>query len=306
MHLHPAGSKRTIQETLANIKMKFGLLITYLSIHSTFSFGQDTIQVEPSRFYTSEAEPTRGKDFASRVKYAREDIVFNQKFRKVEYCYYYDNKRICYGNTYQLIGDFTLQIGDSVSSNAIQSWTYRKMESGQYLVYRFHNGLYEIGKAKQLIPFEVIGSLFTMTRDKSDTLWIADYSTVNSANPYSKPKYSYPKASLEDKIYELKKVDQPPTLLTGELIPDTIVRARTDGCLSEPYQRVRTMTFIVTEDGYIKNIEQGNGNFDIEYCPQYILELMTIISNYGQLKPAILNGKPVNVKYIINVDMKNG
>lgn len=291
---------------LANIKMKFGLLIIFLSILSTFSFGQDTIRVEPSKFYTSEEEPTRGKDFASRVKYAREDIVFNQNFRKVEYCYYYDNKRICYGNTYQLIGDSTLQIGDSASSNAIQTWTYRKMKSRQYLVYRFHNGLYEIGKAKELIPFEVIGSLFTMTWDKSDTLWIADYSTVSSNNPYSKPKYSYPKASIEGKIYEFEKVDQPPTLLTGELIPDTIMRARTDRCLSEPYQRVITMSFIVTEDGHIKNIEQGFGNFDIEYCSLYILELMTIISNYGQLKPALLDGKPVNVKCIVNIDMKNG
>ncbi len=75
------------------------LSIAPLFLSVAACFGQDTLKVEPSRFYSSVHEPFQGKDFAFSVQRSREDIVFSDSHQRIEYCYYYDTRGICFGTT---------------------------------------------------------------------------------------------------------------------------------------------------------------------------------------------------------------
>ena len=277
-------------------------LVLYFLLTTIPSIAQDTIRVEPTSYYSSQDEPVRGKGFASRVKYAREDIIFNAHHKRIEYCYYYDKERTCFGDTYKLIGDTILQINDSSDSTLNQYWKYEIQDNGDYLVYRHHNGIYETGYAKELVPF-ILKDLYILSGDTSDTLWSEHFINYNPNSWHYEPQFIYPKKSIKDKIYDLDKVDSTPTFLSGQLLPDTIQHYRTSYCYGEPHLMLRNMIFIVTSEGEIINIEQGFGSFDMSFCPYYIQELMIIISKFGPLKPATINGDPVSVRYSINIKM---
>lgn len=259
-------------------------------------FGQDTIRVETSIYYTSKKEPNRGKYFASGVKYAREDIVFSETHKRIDYCYYYDNERNCYGTNYQLTSDTTLDMDGEI-------WNYRK-QGDQYFVERYFNGTYECGFTKSLIPFETLGRFTTTTADKIDTLWTTDYSADNPSSPYDKPLWIFHKTKIKGKIYDQDKIDEPPAFLNGDPLK-TIYLNRTDGCLSEPYYFIRELKFVITKEGNIVNIEQSLGNFDLDYCPYYVMDLMRYLLQSGQLKPGKLKGQNVNVLWTLKVEMNS-
>ena len=252
---------------------------------------QDTIRME-KRVDISPKEFNNGRFDGSR--YAREDIVLSANSRRIDYCYYYKNKRYCFGNTYTLSGDTLLKISD-------QEWTCEKQPNGQFLVHRLHEGLYESGLADQLVPLGKIRitSIYPTT---GDTLWMVDYKTFNTADLHR--SYSYPKAKTAGKVYEMSQVETMPAFPDGTALPQKIKHPRSDGCYNEPFYFVDTMSFIVTGQGAIKNIRQEWGNFEMTSCPQYILELMKMICRYGTLKPATLHGENVHVKYRIAIEME--
>ena len=270
-------------------KAAFLLLFTWC--FGSEATAQDTIRME-KRVNLSRSEFNNGRTNKSR--YAREDIVLNANSRRIDYCYYYKNKRYCFGDTYTLSGEATLKISD-------QEWAYEKQPNGQFLVHRLHDGLFESGLADQLMPLGKIriASIYPAT---GDTLWLVDYKTFNTADEHR--SYSYPKAKTAGKVYEMNQVETMPTLPDGTALPQKIKHPRSDGCYNEPFYFVDTMSFIVTGQGAIKNIQQEAGNFDLTYCPQYILELMKMICGYGTLKPATLHGENVQVKYRIAIEME--
>lgn len=266
--------------------------VTFLLFACCFglkSAAQDTIRIE-KRVNLSAREFNNGRAVKSR--YAREDIVLSANSRRIDYCYYYKNSRYCFGDTYTLSGEATLKISD-------QEWTYEKQPNGQFLVHRLHEGLYESGLADQLVPLGKIriASIYPVT---GDTLWMVDYKTFNTADEHR--SYFYPKAKTAGKVYEMNQVETMPTFPDGTALPQKIKHSRSDGCYNEPFYFVDTMSFIVTGQGAIKNIQQEAGNFELAYCPQYILELMKIICAYGTLKPATLHGENVQVKYRIAIE----
>jgi hypothetical protein len=274
------------------LKLTLFIITFFLSVASCF--GQDTIRVETSTYYTSDKEPKRGKHFASRVKYAREDIVFSDTHKRIDYCYYYDNKRQCYGTTYQITSDTTLDIDGAV-------WHY-KNQGDKYFLERYFNGTYECGSAKLLIPLETVGLFTTTTADKIDILWTTDYAADKPSQPYDKPLWTFHKTKIKGKIYAKDKIDEQPTFMNGDTLK-TIFLNRKDGCISEPYYYVSALKFVITKEGRIVNIEQSIGNIDLDYCPSYVMDLIRYLLQSGQIKPAKVKGQNVNVQWTLKVEM---
>ncbi|HYV95233.1 MAG TPA: hypothetical protein VE978_25890 [Chitinophagales bacterium] len=258
--------------------------------------GQDTIRLDKSVHYSSSTEPYRSKYFASCAKYAREVIVFSDTHKRIEYCYYYDNERFCFGKTYKLTDDSVLDMDE-------EKWVYKK-QGDKYFVNRFFKGTYESGYAISLMPFETTGIFTTTTSDKIDTLWTTDYSADHQDNPYDHPKYEFHKTRVSGKIYDAKKIDELPAFLNGDSIKEISLR-RTDGCIGEPFYYVRTMTFVITKEGRIVNIEQDYGNFDLDFCPYYVMDLIRLIYQLSPVKPAKVKGESVNVRWIVKVNMND-
>ncbi|MCF8298386.1 MAG: hypothetical protein K9J13_12640 [Saprospiraceae bacterium] len=283
--------------------MKRTLLLTIfiLSLIS-YSFGQKRIRVEPiSRYSRLKKENRNSRWMHSFAKRAREDIIYSDTHKRVEYCYYLGFERICYGETYRLIGDSTLQIGDTLYNNKVHQWTYRKLENGNFFVYSNFDNVYEFGIVKELIPFERIGNFIVTKKNKKDTLWIADYSKVDMSKLYSEPIIQIYKSKICGKIYDADEVDISPSLINGDSIPE-IKLERLSYQFCEPWMMVvKNMSFIISNTGVILNIEQYNGFFDNN--DPYILELMKEIIKMEPLKPAIVDGEYVNSKCYVEIDM---
>jgi hypothetical protein len=256
---------------------------------------QDTIRVERSHHYTRKEDPNRGMLFAAKVRYAREDIVFSETHKRIEYCYYYDQQRICYGTNYWLSSDSTIDIDDI-------RWHFVR-QGRRYFVSRYFDGTYESGYVRSLIPFETIGLFTTTTADRAITLWTTDYRTDRASNPYDKPRWIFHKTKIQGKLYEPANIDEAPTLLNGEALKPISLQRR-DGCYNEPFYQVRELKFVVTETGRIINIEQSIGNIDLDFCPYYVMDLMRALIQYGPLKPAKLKGQNVAVLWTLAVDMR--
>jgi hypothetical protein len=84
------------------MKYFLGLIVLLFSV-SIKTYSQDTLKIGPSYNYSSTTNPHIGKVFASRIEYGLEKIVFNENFKIMEYCYYYDKKRHSYRTTYQIL-----------------------------------------------------------------------------------------------------------------------------------------------------------------------------------------------------------
>ncbi len=112
-----------------NLKSSWSLLkIMLFSCFSLLAYGQDTIKREASIKFSSIEFPVKSKRFISKVRYAREDIVYNPNKNRIEFCYYYDQKRICLGESYQIIKDSIILIYSSFSDSVFQEWSYSKIE----------------------------------------------------------------------------------------------------------------------------------------------------------------------------------
>jgi hypothetical protein len=254
--------------------------------------GQDTIRVEPSYYYTSDKEPNRGKDFAFRVKYAREDIVYSDTLKRIEYCYYYDNERYCYGKTYHILSDSTIDIDGVV-------WQ-KKRRGHDYSIVRYFSNLRENGYANSLIPFKTKGHCITTTADKIDTLWRTDYWDDNVDRPYEKPLRTFHKSNIEGKVYNQNEIDVLPTLLNGDTL-STIHLDAIAGCYSEPLYYLSELQFVITSEGRIVNVEVSQGFVDLDSCPEYFMQIVYQIYEKGQFTPARRKGQNVNVLWKVKV-----
>jgi hypothetical protein len=269
-----------------------GLLILMFFICGIACLGQDTIRVEPSYYYSSDKEPNRGKDFYFRVKYAREDIVYSDTLKRIEYCYYYDNERYSYGKTYHILSDSTFEIDGVV-------WHYQN-QGDRYFVERYFNNLYERGFVKTLMPFETTGTFATMTAEKIDTLWTTDYSTDKPSKPYDRPSRIFHKSNIEGKVYTQNEIDVLPTLLNGDTLT-TIHLDAIAGCYSEPLYYLSELQFVITSEGRIVNVEASQGFIDLDFCPEYFMQIVYQIYEKGQFTPAKRKGQNVNVLWKVKV-----
>jgi hypothetical protein len=270
-----------------------------LFITPNFLISQDTIKVEESSEYFSASNTWGSMEFNAKVKYSREDIVFSDNLKRIEYCFYYDNQRNCHGKTYELQNDSTLSIFES-QDTLIYNFQYKNSDS--LFIYGENNNTYEFGYVNSLIPL-LPYEIYTLNEHKTDTLWISDFSNFSPENPYSTPKWTYPTNKINGKIYSSSEVDILPTTSNGQQLPSNINLKRTKHCINEPLLFIQSMEFTIDNKGRIKNIKQKIGNFESNYCPYYLMEVMKIISNYGTLNPAKINGEEVWMKYEINVKM---
>lgn len=278
------------------------LLSIFILSLASYCLGQDTIRVEPISYYSPLVEENlNNRWLSSAAKRAREDIIYSDTHKKVEYCYYLGFERICYGESYRLIGDSTLQIGDTLYNNKVHQWTYRKLKNGNFFVYSNFDDVYEFGTVKELIPFERIGKFVITKTNKKDTLWIADYSKFDMSKPYTEPIIKIYKSKIKGKIYDSDEVDISPSLINGDSIPE-IKLERFSYRYNEPMMMVvKNVSIIISKTGVILNIEQYNGS--LENHAQYILELMKEIVKMEPLKPAMVNGEYVNSKFYVEIDM---
>jgi hypothetical protein len=281
------------------------LILLILLVNTLFCFGQDTIKFEPSVFYSSKEYPNRSKAFAFQAQFAREVIMFSETKKRIEYCYYYDNERVCFGESYEILNDSVIQIKSKFSDSIFENWKHKIADNNSYLVQRKYGSYCETGTVNSLMPFLKTGKFITQHQSSKDTLWITDYTNYNFKGPYrTAPSYYFPKAKIKEKIYQDFEVDKMPTTIKGDSIFN-ISLARKDYCLSEPMTAVRTITFVVTSSGEIKNIEQFEGNFDLQYCPFYIMELMKQVLSIGRWIPGKVDGKNVNVKCYADIEMQD-
>jgi len=281
------------------------LLILILFFYTISCFSQDTIKIEPSIQYSSKDYPTRSKDFAFKSQFAREDIIFSENKKRVEYCYYYDNERVCFGDCYEILNDSIIQIKTQFSDSTSEIWNFEITENNKYLVRRIHNRFTETGVVSSLIPFLKTGKFITQYEGNKDTLWVTDYTNYNFKGPYrTKPNYYFPEAKINGNVYRDFEVDKIPTTVKGDSVIK-ISLERTDYCLCEPMTAIRTLTFVVTTNGEIKNIRQFEGNFDLQYCPFYIMDLTRELILKGRWIPGEIESKKVNVRCYIGIDMKD-
>jgi hypothetical protein len=282
--------------TRLNIGINRCLFSFFVFLGGLPSYGQDTIKVEKSYYYkTSDLPPRNSRMFHGSMKYGREDIIYSDSASRIEFCYYFNNERNCFGTTYKLIGDSVLSIDST-------KWFYKKIAS-RYFLSRYLDGVYESGWAIKLIPLITDGLFVTTTSDRIDTLWTTAYQSGERNNPYSCPHRKINRLVFSDKIYRADRVDEVPTFMNGDKI-DTI-RLKKDDLLvfSEPYMYIRTIKFIVTKEGRIVNVEQDFGSFTENDCHDYLYSLMKNIVCRSPLRAAKRKGKNVNVLWIVKVDM---
>jgi hypothetical protein len=279
--------------------MKFRIIILLLLVLSSAnSYSQDTIRTGKSFHYSAEeVQRLSGKGFYG--KYGQENIIFNQNHIKVEYCYYNEAIRTCYGYHYRIINDSTLTIGDSLGDKPLEAWTFKELPNHRYYVYRIKDGFLESGEVDTLIPLRQIKPFVTTTIDKKDTLWQTnDFTCLNRKIGYYTTDFNVSK--VNGKIYDYFQIDQAPLQLNG----DSLLSIEIEGirpCYSQPMTWINTVTCIITKEGDIVNIEQALGGIS-DNCSYTMMEINRLISNWGKVKPATLNGIPVNVRWFIKID----
>lgn len=276
--------------------MKKILLIIFIIIKIVLTCNaQDTLRVEKSIYYTKENIPMRVKENSSTIKYAREDIVFSPTRRRVEYCYYFENERRCFGNTYELINDSILYIDG-------QTWIYIK-SGDRYFVKREKDIFIEYGFVSTLIPFETSGHFTTITIDKHDTLWYTNYPIDIPSIRDEQLSIKFHKSNIEDVVYQSNEIEKYPCFMNGDSIKSIHI-SQSFGCISEPYYHIKEAKFIITKNGRIVNVDQSIGNYDTD-CPNYLINLITEILKLGQLEPAKIGNENVNVLWKLKVEVNN-
>lgn len=109
---------------------------------------------------------------------------------------------------------------------------------------------------------------------------------------------------LEAKVYEIEEVDKEPSLENGEPLPKKISYYRKHFSYGEPQMNGNVLlSFVITKEGFTKNIKQNSGLIDLKYFPDLRMELLTEIKKLGRLKPAFFKNKAVDVLFTIDFDL---
>lgn len=257
------------------------------------SYSQDTIKVAPSIYYLSSLNQD-SRSFYGSVQYAREDIVYTDSLREIQYCYYMDSIRHCLGSTYQIKQNNLLLVSNHRDTT---QWNINKLSDSLYQVHALIDGFYTHGLASSIVPLRFVKDLITTTADKKDTLWYTRYE-YSLHDPEGYPIYTLYKSAILGKVYESKQCDVPPTRRDG-LSFTSIVWDCAEGCYNDPYYVVNRTTFIITSEGRIKNISEF-GNLDWSCAAVYIDFLKAVYRNSPVL-PATRKTKPINIKWTVDV-----
>lgn len=262
---------------------------------------QDTLLIKPSVRITSENK----KNYFSKGfhgEYGREDIVFTKTHKKIDYCYYLDGVRNCISDDYFILNDSTLMVNDSANI-----WNYKLLSNNNYLLHKTDGSVFTSGIASSLIPLLFDGKLYSINVLTNDTLFSTSFFYPRHFNPKGvasiKPYTSY----IKGKLYEYNEIDKAPSLLNGDSIPWIKLKDFDDICYHEPYLKELTLiTIIVSIDGSIKLVDQAIGNYNMEYCDsKTYIDILNYLNSLGKLKPALYQGKPVNVRWFIKVHRNN-
>jgi len=263
-----------------------------------YSYSQDTLKLDKKVEYFSISDTVgiledHFFNIYTRAKYVRELIKFSDKYFKLEYCFYYDNKRYVHDYAqfnYKISNEeINIQYG---SLN--ETWTYDKKSDTLYYLTRLHDGFYEKGFAKTLIPFEKTRKFYTYNNN-GDTLWETRY----SGNYYPIIKlYNY---NISDTVYEFSEVDKKPkhyeeVNYSNIKIPTSMVNMP----IWENYLDCSYifLSAIINNKGYLQNIKFLRSCADVYFEQTALQEL----AKFGLFSPGTRNGKPVNVK--INILVK--
>lgn len=264
----------------------------------------DTVYVTERVEFSSK----RHKDFFGKGyhgKYGREDIIFNERHKKIAYCYYEDGKRSCRSREYKILNDSTLWVDNFDSwknDNGAITWRYKKIAEDSFYIYRFDSTFYESGYASSLIPLIIPGELTTTLANKKDTLWRLAYPLKWYAYYWRHFVVSFHKTHINGKLYEYNEIDNVPTHKDGHSLGKIEIEGII-GCPCEPFceEKGHTISCTITSEGHIRNIEIAFGCLN-EYCPYTFMEIICELQNWGQLKPATQNGQNVNVRWFITVE----
>lgn len=276
-----------------HLKIAFVLLWVSLYAHS-----QDTIRVGESHYYSAEeVYRISRKGFSGDL--GQENIKFSENHIKVEYCYYSDSIRNCYGYHFRIKNDSTLVISDSLMNQIYETWTFKKTDDNNFYVYRIYKGFLESGRVDNLIPLNQIEPFVTTSLDKQDTLWrTTDFTLVD--RKWGSYTVDFNTSMVNGKIYDFDKVDTPPTQLTGDSLSSVEIE-RVHHCFSQRETWINTVTCIITKEGEIVNVEQALGGIE-DNCSYTMMEINRKIYSWGKVKPATRKGEPVNVRWFIKID----
>lgn len=277
-------------------------LVLILLFYCNFVQAQDTLFIGAKvDFSSQEARQYFGKGYHG--NYGREDIVFSENHKRIDFCYYQNNVRTCTGKGYWLENDSILKISNSNLwrvDERVECWKYKKLDENKYFISRGDSTFYEFGMAKSLIPLILDGKLTTTLANKKDTLWLIE---INYLNPKLKFRIDYYQSKIDEKIFEYNEIDLKPSLLNGDSLP-TIEIPYIKYCYCEPMYSITAMACIITSEGKIKNIEQAIGGASPKACPKTIMDIIIQIQNWGQITPAQRKNKKVAVRWFVKVNVQ--
>ena len=259
------------------------------------TYSQDTIRLDKKVEYYSSNDTIgilkdNSKNVYWRADYARELIKKSESEFRLEYCFYYDNKR--YIHYYDQI-EFK-KCNDSVLDvkykSLKESWIYSKKNDTTYFLKRFYNGTYEIGYAKKIIPLEKIGKFISINQN-NDTIWTTEYykNYYPQIEPYN--------IKLSDTVFEISEIDIKPRYIKGDSIllksiRDNLILPQKPFWESSIYCRLIIVSVIIDKKGYIRNVEF------IKTCGDSFTdqEALRTISKLGRFSPGKKGETKVNVK----------
>jgi hypothetical protein len=265
------------------------------------SFTQDTVQIGKRVEYFSEFDTLdilnhNLKNVYSFADYHRELIRFTEDSAKLEYCFYYDNKR--YTHYYNKI--FFVTKHDSILyvnyADLSEKWIYKRLNDSLYAIKSEAGNYQEKGFAKSIIPLEKTG-IFVTTGLNADTLLFTEY----EKNYY--PVITQNINIVDEVIYDISEVDSMPCFINGNKL---ITRSLKISDVNRPTLEssincsIILMNFVVDINGLVTNIAIERSCGDIFFEKVAISEILKI----GQLKPGIKNSTPVNVRIIYPVKFK--
>ena len=258
-----------------------------LLIWTDKSLAQDTTYLDSKTEYFTKNGDSYEKLRTLKIfpKYSREKIQTSRDSFKIEYCYYFDKQRHVsnYTKYYSIICDSIL------TDNGIK-WYFKKLSENNICVEKHDSCFTERGIVYSIIPFIKNGKFINLN-EQNDTILIEHFEMDKYVST------SIPKTVFKDSIYTI--VDELPKFPSkyGDLknyiskhltFPEVFAESCIQG-------KVYVKT-VITSKGEIKNIEILRG-----VDPLLDNEALKVISRLPEFEPAKLNGKAVNVYFIIPV-----
>ena len=258
-----------------------------LSIWIEKSFAQDTTYIDTkTEYFTKNGDSyEKLRKLKTFPKYSREKIQISKDSFKIEFCYYFDNIR----NTSKYTKYYSITY-DSILTDNGTKWYIKKLSENNYRVEKYDSCFTERGIAYSVIPFIKNGNFINLN-EQNDTILIERFEMDKYVSTI------IPKTVFRDSIYTV--VDESPRFPSkyGDLnnyiskhltFPEVFAESCIQG-------KVYVKT-VISSEGEIKNTEILRG-----VDPLLDNEALKVVSRLPVFEPAKLNGKAVNVYFIIPV-----